>query len=175
MWWLEKKPGAPLRGRCDSFVVETDVHYPTDVNLLWDAMPCMIRKTGLAACRHDVRGWCQWKHLEKSVRRLFQKVRLTRRAPPQHVASYLELCRKLVLRVENSLFVLEANGASVETVGEIRGLLVNARRQIDQTDRRLLKDETIPQEEKVFSILEPHTRWKSKGKAGCPEELRVPI
>ena len=33
-----KKPGAPLRGRCDSFAVETDVHYPTDVNLLWDAM-----------------------------------------------------------------------------------------------------------------------------------------
>ena len=58
MWWPEKKPGAPLRGCCDSFVVETDVHYPTDVNLLWDAMPCMIRKTGLAACRHDVRGWC---------------------------------------------------------------------------------------------------------------------
>ena len=27
-----KKPGEPLRGRCDSFVVETDVHYPTDVN-----------------------------------------------------------------------------------------------------------------------------------------------
>ena len=23
-----KKPGEPLRGRCDSFVVETDVHYP---------------------------------------------------------------------------------------------------------------------------------------------------
>ena len=29
-----KKLGEPLRGRCDSFVVETDVHYPTDVNLL---------------------------------------------------------------------------------------------------------------------------------------------
>jgi len=24
-----KKPGAPLLGRCDSFCVETDVHYPT--------------------------------------------------------------------------------------------------------------------------------------------------
>ncbi len=29
----------PLRGRCDSFVV----HYPTDVNLLWDAMRCLVR------------------------------------------------------------------------------------------------------------------------------------
>ena len=43
-----KKPGEPLRGRCDSFVVETDVHYPTDVNLLWDAMRC-VRELGRAA------------------------------------------------------------------------------------------------------------------------------
>ena len=28
----KKKRGEPLRGRCDSFVVETDVHYPTDVS-----------------------------------------------------------------------------------------------------------------------------------------------
>ena len=32
-----KKPGEPLRGRCDSFVAEADVHYPTDVSLLRDA------------------------------------------------------------------------------------------------------------------------------------------
>ena len=31
-----------LRGSCDSFVVETDVHYPTDTNLLFDAMREMI-------------------------------------------------------------------------------------------------------------------------------------
>ena len=41
-----KKPGEPLRGRCDSFVVETDVHYPTDVNLLWDAMRHRHRALG---------------------------------------------------------------------------------------------------------------------------------
>jgi hypothetical protein len=30
-------------GRCDSFVVETDVHYPTDINLLFDAVRKMIQ------------------------------------------------------------------------------------------------------------------------------------
>ena len=39
-----KKPGETLRGRCDSFCVETDVHYPTDVWLLWDSMRCGIRE-----------------------------------------------------------------------------------------------------------------------------------
>ena len=51
-----KKPGEPLRGRCDSFAVETDVHYPTDVNLLWDAMRCLIRETARLAKRREVGG-----------------------------------------------------------------------------------------------------------------------
>ena len=43
------------------------------------------------------------------------------------------------------------------------------------TERRLLRGETIPHEEKVFSIFEEHTRWVSKGKAGTPVELGVPV
>ena len=33
----------------------------------------------------------------------------------------------------------------------------------------------FPHEEKVFSIFEGHTRWISKGKAGTPVELGVPV
>ena len=51
----KKSLGEPLRGRCDSFVVETDVtSYPTDVSLLWDATRCLLRETGRAA--ETVRG-----------------------------------------------------------------------------------------------------------------------
>ena len=170
-----KKPGAPLRGRVDSFVAETDVHYPTDVSLLWDAMRCLIRLTGRAATENDVPGWRQWKHLLNSVRKLFNAVRSTRRASPERVEAYLDRCRELVLRVEETLPALAANGASAWTIGEIEGYAAHARRQIDQVDRRLLKGETIPHDEKVFSIFEPHTRWISKGKAGCPVELGVPV
>ena len=115
------------------------------------------------------------RHLQRSVRRLFQKVRSTRRARPERVEAYLDRCRDFVLRVEESLPALAANGASAWTIEEIEGFLSHARRQIDQVDRRLLKGETIPHEEKVFSIFEPHTRWISKGKAGCPVELGVPV
>src|SRR5690606_34919794 len=45
-----KKGESALRGRCDSFVVETDVHFPTDINLLWDAMRKAITLTAL---------WCE--------------------------------------------------------------------------------------------------------------------
>ena len=46
----------PLRGRCDSFAVETDVHYPTDVSLLWDATRCLLRTIGPLSGEHGVRG-----------------------------------------------------------------------------------------------------------------------
>ena len=50
-----------------------------------------------------------------------------------------------------------------------------AERQIDQIRRRVLDGETIPHNEKVFSIFEEHTQWISKGKAGVPQELGLGV
>ena len=99
----KKKRGEPLRGRCDSFVVETDVHYPTDVSLLWDAMRCLLRTTGRAAGKHGVRGWRQWRHLSREVQAR-HRVRATRRAQahPERVEAYLHRCRALVARAETT-------------------------------------------------------------------------
>ena len=172
-----KKPGGPLRGRCDSFAVETDVHYPTDVSLLWDAMRCSIRETARAAGKHGVGGWRQWRHLSNSVRALFNGVRSTRRAKgrPQRVEAYLARCEVLLGRVGATLGALAAKGVPAADLAVIRGYLGHARRQMEQVERRLLKGETIPHGEKVFSIFEPHTRWVAKGKAGTPVELGVPV
>jgi transposase, IS5 family len=54
---------------------------------------------------------------------------------------------------------------------ELDRYMQHAERQIDQIRRRVLKGESIPHEEKVFSIFEEHTEWISKGKAGVPVEL----
>jgi hypothetical protein len=50
-----------------------------------------------------------------------------------------------------------------------------AEKLINQIDRRVLRGETIPHEEKIFSIFEEHTEWISKGKAGIPQELGVRV
>ena len=41
--------------------------------------------------------------------------------------------------------------------------------------KRPQEGETIPHQEKLFSLFEPHTRWIMKGKAGKPVELGVPL
>ena len=111
-------------------MVETDVHYPTDVSLLWDAMRSLIRAVGRAAAKSGVRGWRQWKHLTRLVRRLFHRVRATRRARPEHVEAYLRPCLDLVVRAEASLSVLVAHGVKVWEIVEIEGYIAHAKRQI---------------------------------------------
>ena len=170
-------PEESLKARCDSFVVETAVHYPTDVNLLWDAMRCLIRETAKACKGCGIPGWRQSKHLTQSIRARFNEVRTSTRQKrnPQNVVAYLDQSRDIVARAEGSLGLLMTVGAQESVIGEIQRLIVHAHRQIDQIDRRVLKGEVIPHEEKVFSIFEDHTRWCMKGKAGRPVELGVPL
>ena len=157
-----KKPGDCLRERCDSFVVKTDVHFPTDVSLLWDAMRYLLRETGRAATGSGVPGWRQWKHHSCNVKHLWGRVRKTRRARPGDIEAYLACCRKLVSRVEITLPLLDRSGTPASVRAGLLEMITHAHRQIDQVDRRLLKGETVPHDEKVFSVFESHTRWISK-------------
>lgn len=47
----------PMRIKADSYVLETDVHYPTDVNLLWDAMRKCLDYVVPLCQTHGLGGW----------------------------------------------------------------------------------------------------------------------
>ena len=49
----------------------------------------------------------------------------------------------------------------IETLEYFHGML---NKQIDLVERRMIRDETIPAEEKIHSLFEPHTEWLYKGK-----------
>ncbi len=166
------KPGAPLAGRAGSFVVLTDVRHPADTGLLRDAMRCLIRDTGRAATAAGIPGWRRWKHHGCKVKSLFNAVRRTRRARPADVEAYLDCCRVLIGRIEATIPDLEEKGVDA---GGLRDNLSHAERQAGQTRRRLLQDERIPHGEKMFPVFEPHARWISRGKPGCPVEPGVPV
>ena len=135
----------------------------------------MLRHAGPLGSKPKVPDWRQWMHLLETVTDKFNKFRKTRRARRKDIKAYLKLCTKLVGRVKALLLELAAKGVSLQKINRIEYFAMHAVRQIDQIGRRLLKGETLPQNEKVFSISEPHTRWVSKGKAGRPVELGVPI
>ena len=169
--------GEKLQARCDSFVVETDVHYPTDVNLLWDSLRCLIRDIALLCAFYGLKGWRQSQHLTNNVRRAFNRVRSAKQRTKkvERVSEYLEVAADIVERAEGSLEELEKAGAEAGDINKVKGYLEHAKRQMDQVDRRLVQGEKIPHGEKVFSIFLGFTRWCVKGKPGIQAELGVPV
>ena len=190
---LKKKAGAALRGRCDSFVVETDVHYPTDINLLYDALRKVITLTARWCAELEVSEWRQSRHNIRQLKRLLRAAQNTKRSKAQAAAQqernaarlraayeeYLGVAAHYLYKAQETLARLEQAGFGDEFALlrklEIEGFMQHAIRQIDHTQRRVLQGESIPHAQKVFSIFEPHTEWISKGKAGVPVELGVKV
>lgn len=187
-----KKKDEGLRGRCDSFVVETDVHFPTDSNLLFDAVRKVIRLIGLLCAEAGMTSWRQSQHNILTVKRAYRKVQQIRRSTSQDEAKkaerelliveahqeYVTLAKGFVDKAEGTIVEIRGKGFEIKTESsllEIEGFIKHARRQMDQITRRVVQGETIPHEEKVFSIFEQHTEWISKGKAGVPQELGLRV
>lgn len=185
-----KDGNVQLKGRCDSFVVETDVHYPTDINLLLDAIRKVVCLCGHLCEDLGITEWRQYRHIFKKIKRQFNIVRKLKRSTSKDDikmakrdqlivdahCQYVDLVEFYVTHAKESLRIL-----NVMDIGNaahsmlIESFLAHADRQIDQIRRRVLEGETIAHHEKVFSIFEEHTAWISKGKAGVPQELGLSV
>jgi len=185
-----KKKDEVLKGKCDSFVVETDVHYPTDINLLFDAIRKVITLTATICSETGVPDWRQSRHNIRGIKRLFNKVRKLKRSTSKDEKKkakkeqtiieahrvYMDVNRSFLTRAEETIKMLREKGlAEEEKLKEIERYVYHAQRQIDQIRRRVIDGETIPHNEKVFSLFEEHTEWISKGKAGVPFELGLRV
>ncbi len=174
-----KPPGGALDGRVDSFVVETDVHYPTDVNLLWDAMRVLLTEVPACCGSHGVSGWRQGRYWRNQVRQGYQRVSRAQLwcRRPKAVEAWLTLCGDLTGRLGDTLEELAGlpeDSVSPAQLSRWCWFHACSVRWQDQIRRRVLEGATIPHEEKLFSLFEPHTRWIMKGKAGKPVELGFP-
>ncbi len=182
-----------LRGSCDSFVVETDVHYPTDTNLLFDAIRKMISLIAIICSEVGITAWRQSHHNIIQVKRLLRGIQKLRRSTSKDEAkilkrdqliiakhqNYIDVCQGFVIRAKETIRILRELGI-LSMSQELRLISIeeyirHAERQIDQIRRRVVFDEKIPHEEKVFSIFQLHTEWISKGKAGVPQELGLRV
>ena len=187
---LKKNDHEKLKARCDSFVVETNVHFPTDINLLWDALRKTIQISAQFCKTYDLTEWRQSQHLLRTIKknyRLIQKLKhstskdeVKRQAKQDEIKEahrvYIEQGQGFVQRVRvTSRLLKNDHGVTLNQLAELEGYLTHAERQINQIRRRVLEGETIPHEEKVFSLFQPHTEWISKGKAGVPVELGLRV
>jgi hypothetical protein len=178
-------------------VVETNVHYPTDINLLYDAIRKVVTLVAALCILLNLSDWRQSKHNLKTIKKLFRKAQQLKRSTstkPEKMElrerqiveahqEYIDKAQEFLARARtiieniglNALpFDLDSFHISVKMM-EIQGYMQHAERQIDQISRRVIEGEKIPHNEKVFSIFQQHTEWISKGKAGVPVELGLKV
>ena len=125
-----KKLGAALVGRCGSFVVETDVHYPTDVNLLRDSALRLVREALRACGAFGVPGWRRRRHWERTVGELSDAVRTAslQCSRPDAVRAYLKASLTLAGKAEASLDALKGAGCPEAVPDGIARLVAHVRR-----------------------------------------------
>ena len=85
----------------------------------------------------------------------------------QSVRNYLHKARAINKR----LIAVKSITGSALTAVELQQYTDYISKFINQIERRLIKGEVIPADEKIFSIFEPHTEWITKGKLSKKVEL----
>ena len=178
---FKKKETAALRLKTDSFVVESNVHFPTDYGLLWDsARKCIETVCVFLGKYNNLPGWRKiksWKaELKGLMRELGKATASGGKGKEQREAkaarSYINKATAFYTKLEKELpqlpIVDDRDLALVISLEYFMQLLL---KHIDLVTRRIINGETIPHEEKMFSIFETYTEWIKKGKSRPSVEL----
>ena len=179
-------PEAAETVRGDSFVVATDVHYPTDSSLIGDGLRTILATARRLAGLLGRSGWRQHKHL---LRVLKEQLRAINRIAASKGRDYhkrlqdayralLETADRIVARATELLdpawFSISPGPAS-RALERLRTKLLDfvnmTIHACDQARRRVLAEVSVPNDEKLFSLFEPQTQLIKRGKVPQPVEF----
>jgi IS5 family transposase len=175
-----------LNVKIDTYVLETNVHFPTDINLLWDAGRKSIDLISQIITDIDIEtGWRKHNDWHKRLKSSYHKAaKLTvgaGRLQPKGINAtldYLAIADDLSQKIKGTKDILKEIAESNCKINKFNDLLYfegHLDTHIELVRRRIIYRENIPHEEKVFSLFEPYTEWIKKGKAGNKVELGLRI
>lgn len=183
----KKKDGEdePLNVKFDTYPLGTNVHFPTDISLLWDSVRKSIDAIGVIADYTGNSGWREakaWKRKTKnaynSVNRLCKSGgKNKKRRLKKKTRKYLAITRVISEKIDISIAALPDTKDVILRIllQELSYYKALMDKHVDLVKRRLLQEEKIPHEEKLFSIFEPHTEWINKGKSGRRIDLGLNV
>ena len=165
--------------RADSFVMQTNIHFPTESSLLRDGLCKIIELCLQHATVHKLSGWRQSQHLWKSVKQLARKIdRIAAKKGPDYVARLKEPLRELLQKTQRfiararqlciDLCLLQATSDDVFGPNTLQAFIARTQRVMNTTKRRVLLGKSVPNSDKLFSMFEPHTQLYKRGKVGEP-------
>jgi hypothetical protein len=169
--------------RGDTFVVETNIHYPTESNLIGDGLRKVVTVAAKLAKEQGETGWRQHDHLLKNIKEILRRIARAARAKglgaerlKPGYTELLNLAAKLMARARKLLLAHRNDTEGISWLGggfgdlkrELQHYLQLTEKVCGTARRRVLLGETIPNEEKVFSMFEPHTELIKRGKQPDP-------
>ncbi len=175
-------PDAIEQVRADSFVMATNIHYPTESSLLRDGIRKIMEFCVQHATVHNIAGWRQHQHLWKSVKTLARKIdRIAAKKGPDYVSRLKEPYRELLQKTRDitararqlciDLCLPQPTADDVFGPNTLQAFIARTERVMNTTNRRVLLGESVPNSDKLFSMFEPHTQLYKRGKAGEPVQF----
>jgi len=152
--------------RIDCTVVASNIHPPTDSWLLYDGVRVITRllhraREGLQGIRTPFTD-----HTRRAKRRMLGVANAkNKKARKPQYQDLLKVNKKTLSYAANILAEIKAGvfldpQEALLALGlqqDLEGYIELSRKVIDQTERRVLREENVPAQEKVVSLFEPHT------------------
>jgi len=170
--------------RIDTTAVETNIRWPTDSGLLWDTYRVMCRLINTAR-EIDPESASDRRLEAKLVKRLYTKI--ARSSGKKGVVSdtvkslytrlfglvdgLLEWVPIVSKRLRERSGEYDLSFMIKAVIDQMEHFLPLGKKVLSQARRRIIGGEKVPNEEKIFSIFEPHTELLKRGKASKPIEF----
>jgi hypothetical protein len=180
-------PKAIEKVRGDSVVVETNIHHPTDANLIIDGVRKVLSFAKRLGQLFSISKWRQANHHLKKAKQLHRQIQAACRSKKaEQQARVKPLYDELVTQaIELATTVFDFKEKLELTTITDATLRRGAEKAMDELDfylavtlyvcdlaeRRVLKGEAIPHAEKIFSLFETHTEMINRGKSPYPLEF----
>jgi IS5 family transposase len=154
--------------RVDCTVTDTNIHRPDDAAQLWDSVRVLTRLMAQAVERFGGELNAGFTDHTRRAKRRYLSILNAKNAEGRSskYSELLKIARKTIGYaggVAEALLPLANHAepgmakAAISLELELTHYIPLARRVVDQTERRVLRGESVPAGEKVVSIFEPHT------------------
>jgi hypothetical protein len=172
-------PEAVEQMRADSFVMQTNIHYPTESSLIRDGVRKIIEMCLERMTDQQLPGWRQHAYLWTSVKKLARQIdRMAAKKGADYVTKLKEPYRELLDKTQQIIakarqlcidqLLPQATPDDVFGPNTLQAFIARTERVMNTAKRRVLLAESVPNSDKLFSMFEPHTQLYNRGKAGEP-------
>ena len=146
--------------RVDSTVTESNIHHPTDSSLLWDCVRVLSRHMHRAS---EMVTFDFEDHTRRAKSRAMEI--LNAKTKKEMLGPYKDLLMVTLMVIEDAERALDALRSCVDGDGRLlfesnvetlHEHIEMAFWVVEQTARRVMRNERVPSDEKIVSIFEPH-------------------